>query len=696
MQPTEVGTFFSAVNLTPASGGVALNVTVSAATFSVLYYADPVDYSNLCDFIVTPSYNLPGETDVVVNINAASIHGLNGDILGTDVSTQFKTGEGPGIINAPVSPDVIYVGVGGPDPGVSAIDLNGFGQGTNGLDPDPITGKPTRQPSSTNWPNNPNIGQPGVSPSLSVGTTTLDAGSNGVLTLVQDTQGETLLLRKPLVGRVTDIHIGAPLDLVFNNENINVNANGANQINPATLLIMPGNSITNPPHPNPPRLVFPPPNPSRAIFAEEPSVTSSQGAGLVTASPPCSASPVNQLVGGFKGFSQHFSQGVFYGPQAPPASPPPPPPFCPYTARQQIGHFLYILDRDNDRVLIVNSNRFTVLDTLRLSDPINMTMSPTLALLAVANFASSTISFIDTDPTSGTFNTVIAETRVVDGPTAIAWQPDGEAVLVLSTPSNTLTVLQAADFTIITEVSGNLNLPFQIAVTERFIINGNLSGVYYAYILNENGSVAVFESGPSGVNGIGFQDMIGTVDLIFSRARGLQLDYTSNLGGIFVSHVDESGVGKVSRLELTASPTGQQPTNQLSSGFILPPTFRQKQWTVTGSFGGSDPNLPLNQRLSGNSPIDVAFDEMLNGGALPNQLTPFNGGVGQSFILHSSKGAALLPILAFIPSAAYIPRYIFIALSDTGKIDVFDLNTEAKITSIDVPGVTMLASYWRQ
>src|SRR5690606_18299383 len=148
-------------------------------------------------------------------------------------------------------------------------------------------------------------------------------------------------------------------------------------------------------------------------------------------------------------------------------------------------------------------------------DPVAMTMSPTLGVVAVANFSSSSVQFIDSDPTSPTFNTVVAETRVAEGPSAIAWQPDGEAILVLGRTSNSLTILSGADFSVVKTVTGGLNAPIDLAVTERYVLTGNTSNVYYAYILNENGTIAVYESGPSGVNGIGYEDMIGTLDVTF-------------------------------------------------------------------------------------------------------------------------------------------------------------------------------------
>ncbi len=692
VQPGEVGSFFDPQQFTPPLGGISLSVTAAAQTFPVIYHADPVAYGDLMNYIITPAYNLPGQSTVDVTVQTTTIHSLSGALIGQSVTTQFTTGTGPGIINAPVAPEAIYVGIGGAEPGVSVIDLNGFGQGTGDIN-------------NTRFPLNPNIGVAGVSPPLAPGTTNLDAGSGGVLTLVKDTNGETRLLRDPIVSDVTDIHVGAPLDLVFNNENINANATRANQINELLGLQMPGNVITQPPVPNPPRLVFPPPNPNRAIFGEEPTVKSSYGppGALVTAVPPCAVSSLNLLVQGNPFASQPGTvglfgtllMGVFVGPQPPPSSPPPPPPFCPYTSRQQIGHFLYVLDRDNRQVLVVNSNRFTVLDSIQLSDPVSMAMSPNMTRLAVTNFASASVSFIDIDPTSANFNQVVAETRVETGPTAVAWQPDGEDVLVVSTDANFLTIISALDFTVRRTVAGFLNAPVEVVVTERYLGTGNGSGLYYAYILNANGTVAVYESGPDGVNGIGFNDVIGTVTNInFPRARAMFYDMAAGLGGVFVGHVDEQGLGQISRLSLFSSPGGPLPLNPSSGGFILPPTYRQKEWAVTQRIGGTSATTPVRDFLSGDSIIDLCTDEMRNAGGATGQVTPFNGSAATTPYTHSGKHT--VKILGGAPGKATVPRLLFVAMSDVGKVDVFEIGTGTRLASIDVPGVRVVSSYWRQ
>ena len=694
VQPGEVGSFFDPQQFTPPTGGISLSVTAAAQTFPVIYHADPVSYGDLMNYIITPAYSLPGQSTVDVTVQTTTIHSLAGTLIGQSVTTRFTTGDGPGLINAPVAPEAIYIGIAGAEPGVSVIDLNGFGQGTGDIN-------------NTRFPLNPNIGLTGVTPPLAPGTTNLDAGSAGPLTLVRDTNGETRLLRDPLVSDVTDIHVGAPLDLIYNNENINANATRANQINELVGTAMPGNVITQPPIPNPPRLVFPPPNPNRAIFGEEPSVKSSYGppGALVTAGPPgnCITSSLNLLVQGNPFSNQQGSlglygttfMGVFVGPQPPPASPPPPPPFCPYTSRQQVGHFLYVLDRDNRQVLVVNSNRFTVLDSIQLSDPVSMAMSPNMSRLAVSNFASGSISFIDIDPTSPNFNQVVAETRVERGPTAIAWQPDGEDILVVSTDANSLTIISALDFTVRRTVAGFLNSPLDVVVTERYQANGNASGLYYAYILNANGTIAVYESGPDGVNGIGFNDVIGTVaNVAFPRAAAMFYDMDAGQGGVFVGHVDDQGLGQVSRVWLTSSPAGQLPLNPSSGGFILPPTYRQKEWSVTQRIGGISATTPVRDLLSGDSIVDLCTDDLRNFGGYLGQLTPFNASYTATPYSHSGKHVAKNANGAVVHAVA--PRLLFVALSDVGKVDVIEIGTGTIRATIDAPGVRVVASYWRQ
>lgn len=702
VQPGDVGTFFSSANLTPATRGISIIVTAGPNQFPMLYYADPFSVGDMCNYRIRPAWQFPGgpEFQVTVAIQRDQVHGV-ADItrtLSTDISTAFRTSQGTGIVNAPVAPQAIYVGMGGAEPGVSVIDLNGFGQGTG-------------DPAISRWSLNPNIGQQEIDPPLSAAAnrTSTVGGGAGVLTLTQDTLGKTRLLDRSLVGAVADIHIGCPLDLVFNTESRNRYATKANQANPVNFVQAVGNNISTPPHPNPPRLDLANPQaPERGIFGERPTRTSSSGSGLggiLVTVPPCQVSPINLLVRGNPfanertqvGLFGTLYEGTFNGPQPIPPSPPVATPYCPFHQRQQIGHFLYVLDRDNRQVLVVNSNRFTVLDRIRMTDPVDMAMSPNLRRLAVTNFSSSSVSIVDINPLSSTFHQIIAEARVARGPTSIAWQPDGEDILVVSPPSNAMTVLGAIDFAPRRTIAGFLNNPIDVSVSERYQTTGNLSQIYYAYILNANGTIAIYESGPDGVNGIGFNDVVGIVQgVTFRRAAKIINDHTVPLSAVMLAHVDESGIGQVSRLELTSSPQGISPIQQNQGGFLLPPTFRQKEWTVTQRIGGISSTTPRRDQLSGNSPVDLAFDEMINNGASPDQQTPYNTKIQPPPMNHSGKGTVKTVLNLTVGPRPSVPKFLFIAVQDVGRVDVFEIDAGQRIASIPVAGVRTVTSYWRQ
>jgi len=39
---------------------------------------------------------------------------------------------------------------------------------------------------------------------------------------------------------------------------------------------------------------------------------------------------------------------------------------------------------------------------------------------------------------------------------------------------------------------------------------------------------------------------------------------------------------------------------------------------------------------------------------------------------------------------------MFVGLSDVGKVDVFEYSTGRRISTIQVPGIRCVSSYWRQ
>jgi hypothetical protein len=572
------------------------------------------------------------------------------------------------LVNAPVAPEAIYIGRGGSAPGLSILDCNGLGQGTGTL-------------ASSQFPRNPNVGRPGVFPILSPGTSNRDAGGAGLTTLVEDEFGSTVLLPGPVIGSATDLAIGQPLDLVLNNDNVNRWANSGNQVNPATMTVMPGNTISVAPHPNPPRLVFPSPNPARGIDGEEPTITSSGPPFLpgrvMTTAPPAIRSPLNPLLNGSFG-------GVFVGPQPPPPSPPPPPPFLPFTCRQQIGHFLYVADRANRRVLAVNSNRMTVLAAIPTADPYRLAMSPNLKWLAVSNPNANTVEVIDVEPGSATFHTVVRTVAVGRQPAGLAWQPESEDLLVCNQGDHTVSIVSVLSLQVRDTLRRDVRAPIDVVASCRQFLVGYDTWVWFAFVLNGDGSVALYVSGPLP---LGADDVVGLATAApFRGARALQVDTTRLTPSCWIAHQDGNGLGQLSRLEMVKSPA------RWKLDVLQRPQVAHRCFAVTTRIGGTNPTTPVPDRLSGNAPIDLAFDDVHNLGALPDAPSALLPWLPRA--RHSGKGLVKLQGATAVPPAT--PRFVVAALGDTGTVDVFELATGRRVATRAVPGVQALAHYWRQ
>ena len=87
--------------------------------------------------------------------------------------------------------------------------------------------------------------------------------------------------------------------------------------------------------------------------------------------------------------------------------------------------------------------------------------------------------------------------------------------------------------------------------------------------------------------------------------------------------------------------------------------------------------------------MDIAFDEIRNNGALPDRPA------GRLSNLYSAitNGKGMFKT-GNVPAAT--PRFLFVALGDTGKLDVFEKDTGARIRTIDIPGISVVANYYRQ
>ncbi|MDP7062214.1 MAG: beta-propeller fold lactonase family protein, partial [Planctomycetota bacterium] len=533
-------------------------------TVPLPYTAIPVSPFNFTEYRIVPVVNFPGSdpfgnrsiATVTYFHNAASDMFLNRDAASLDeTAVSFTVGaECDGLVNVPVAPGAIIVASngGGQTGGLRVIDLDGFGQGTGDpthdtLNPfynvsfdsngNPIAGDVTK------FPFNPNLEIAGLFPPLSADATTIAGGSRGVLTLSQNSSLETQLIGSEQVGTVIDMMLGHPLDVAFNNSTclsggVNICASATFQNHPLAGGYRTGNGISFAPHPNPPRITLAPACYSPVIQAEEPTQAGS-GLNRLTLGNAFGTIGGNGPDGLLTG-SMNYSGRNFYGPA-------PTQPTCPdFTMRQQIGHFLYVLDRSGDQLVVLNSNRMTVIDRIPVSSPRDLAMSPDLNTLAVTNNGPSTVTFIDTDPNSATFHQVVKTTQIFEelnnrqglGPTEIVWQPDGEDLLVICERSGSLAIIDAGALSTRKVIPGVTN-PRLLTVSDRDSTFGFSTGLYYAYLISSSGEMTIFESGPDGIQGIGFDDFIGAPILDgrsgFSNASAMMLDPSSNQHGVYVA-----------------------------------------------------------------------------------------------------------------------------------------------------------------
>ena len=458
VQPFYVGSFLKP-NIPPLLSP-SINVTsgsqASPTQITFPFTAEPLSVFDLTRFRLTPSLNFPAATPVslpnapvlnFVQVQVLTGAGIGfGDLIvqpGTGVpgvtakpqnrntlgqATSFQTGEGPGLVNAPVSPEAIYVGRNPPLGGVSVIDLNRFGQSTG--DPTNNLDNILDATDVSKFPFNPNLAVSGtqgqIVPPMVIGNSTLDGGSAGAFTLTKDTSLKDQLFTPG--GSITDIHIGQPLDRVFNNAPVPLGSclgGGSNNcagngfhFNTIGLPAL-GNSIDLAPVPNPPRLFL---NPfknclSPQILGEDPIAITSLATnvldpgdafGVVGGLPPTGLPWQGLLVPNFTGPSPE---------QTSPASCPP------FFNRQQIGHFLYVVDATTQKLLILNSNRMSLIQSIDLPDPRKIGFRADLKMIGVTNFSTGTVSFIGTDPVGSDFHQVIAEVKVGKGPLGISCQP---------------------------------------------------------------------------------------------------------------------------------------------------------------------------------------------------------------------------------------------------------------------------------
>ncbi len=738
IQPLTLGSLPSnrPPNLSPAIG---VSFGPSTQTANMPFTVMPVSVFDLTTYRLTMAFNFPGagpeiqscgvlnRVDIV--INSGQFQDLSGNLNNLSGASFFVTGEGPGLVNAPVAPDAIYVARSIPQQGISVIDLNGFGGSTGNPTFDPTFATLTE--GHSNYVNNPNLRLQGsqLVPALNTPTCTFDGGSAGVFRPTLDSGLNDLVVRAPIVLQPADMMLGQALDTAFSNapapfgcqagggnlcaldgqKFINIIFGGPNTVTPPILNIQPENTaiggqnmISFAPHPNPPPLQFPPLCISPFLGAKEPTSIGSPTTNLLVPGDPF-GQPTAAIPIPPSGMLSPEQNSWFEGP-SPPADNIAA--CAQYMVRQQVGQFLYTIDLARKELVVLNSNRMTVLDRIPLPDPTELAMSPNLNLLAVSNQNIDLVTFIDIDPASATFHQVIQQTVVGKRPRGIAWEPGNEDILVCNEGDDSVSILSAFSLQVRKTVSSQLDRPFAIALTPRQTTFGFLRGVYFAWILNRSGRVALFESGPNGVNGWGYDDIVGIAPQTFQNPKAIQPDHIDLRSSVWVAHegpLDPAteapgplNMPALTNVAIESGISGQLPLN-VQSLFI--PQFRDMSVGATVSLG---PDV-----LSG-IPVDIAFDNMRNLGGIQN-LHPSGFSAGVPVRLNGKNLVRQTTAQGLVNTNE--PKYLFVAVpspqtGSIGVIDVIDIGGgftrvdtnafQAGIQSISAPGAFLVADYFRQ
>ncbi len=584
----------------------------SVPTLSMPFDVRPINPNNYASYRVIPLIDLTSHSDVTlaglavsqnppggfVKSAATSLYDVAFDDTTAAASATFRVGSGGVLTNVTVSPQTIYFASSDGD-GIGAVNLDGNGFETNDPSTDRLLiltnnmqvaacplgsfllgcnqntfGDATAQNPIGIGGNPIALGGPTPVPGVNEGSTGSTASPvfapfpPGFETLSRDSLGDARLVAAH-TGSVGDASVGDFLDKVFFDGLNPWVGLGAHRSAVVPGLVVAQNSISDPPVPNPPPLRLPvglppveavfqqqaPTVPAFVIAGDEVWSNSDDPRARVLLLP----NPLSPLAG------DRLPTFAKNGPSFQTFSAP-----VEYAARQQIGNFLYLTDRDNDVVTVVNSNRMSVLDTIELPDPEQIAISPNQKQLYVTNFGDDSLSIVDTDPWSPFFHQEVNRLATGAGPRAVAAQPDNEDILVGNLLGDSVSIFVAPSQMLRKTLTQNVKRPWDIVATPRHVLTGFQSAVYFAFIGNlGTGDVVVYESGPSG---LGADDVRWKVEAPapFLDPRGMTYDpgtypgsTTPLPGGIFLTHRDPStGAAMVSRIAWTT---------QLPAGGIVAP-----------------------------------------------------------------------------------------------------------------------------
>lgn len=585
------------------------------------------------------------------------------------VSQSFSVTSGGRYVNAPVSPHALYYAMG--PKGLGVVDLDGNGFTTNNPDFSRValvTSVFWYSPFGNSGKGNGNDYSYAAKAVQGSGVTSIGLGYNtpmpgvnecsaGIDEVVRDSNGSAQLFPDPTDADVSgyivnDVEIGDFLDAIyFDSGNVWTHKSyHLSAINTAAIGNYVNNLISTPPTPNPPPMTLPIGMRATHVILDEFDL-SDEGAFVImgkevftvdmvsegiVAQPPSLLPPWNCHTGFI-----HLEPAELAGSPVDENYPPNPNAWVAstpnymnlgpvaesctsgvgwyYGSRQQIGNFLFVADKANNAVRVLNSNNMELITSLSdgLSQPDSVTVTPDLARLYVSSGGNNTVMVYDVNPLSENFLYPVATVLVGAQPRGVCVQPDNEDVFVCNYGSSTISIINPKTNTVRKTLSSLLKKPWDCVMGPRQGGFGFLTGVFHGYISNYGGNnVLVYESGPDGIGGIGYDDILdpvpeqGAGGEPFSPIylpRGICWDplfYEVALltGGCFVAH--SSGAhAMVSRIQFTAQ---QAPYGVI---FLIPnagsiggtPGFGKRVFEITSQWGGPD------SPLSGTAATDVAF-----------------------------------------------------------------------------------------
>jgi len=671
------------------------------------------------------------------NLGVAGFHGERFYQNGQNATETFSVLLGARYVNAPVSPNVVYVGLG--TKGIGALDLDGNGFTTHAPSASRnmwITASAYYSPYGNGMMGVANdyaypVGVGSESPieGINEGGTRwwsdLDPSKDA---LVRDSTGSAALFEMPM-SFINDIEVGDFLDTIYYDRSSPFTSDQLHLdlIYVAAAGNFLNNLISSPPTPNPPPLTLPVAMRPLHVVVDELGIHE-QGAfvmlGKEVFPPDLTFLPLT----GKKQWIHLDPAGLGGGADKPfPPNPPGLGPWAPgsylqdgplaetctfgigysYASRQQIGNFLFATDRTRNSVHVLNSNTMEpITEITGFAAPAQAAITSDLEDLFVTNLATATVTVIDVNPRSPRFLLRAAEIPVGQWPKGICCQPDGEDVLVCNYGDNTISIIEQSSRSVRkTLTDSRIDKPWDMVAAPRQHTFGWGTGVYHAYISNFGGNnLLVYESGPDGLGGIGLDDIYGAVPLVGENGevyeeilepRGLCYDpcylhdisgATNLVGGCFVAHNSVKGAA-VSRIQFVDQRPGWGP---YPPGSVTRDFFIVSQWTAQdGALSGTGPAADV-------ALPDLNREAWLNQNFSANPYVTNWGGVGNNPVL-SFPSSNKHP-LRYLPSPTptFMPDLLFVSYINDPLIDLLDRvsGTTTCITGLPHPA-GVLESYFK-